>query len=478
MKLPPLQLPFDRWRWGLSRRRRSGSQRITVVSSSIGTRSFCPDLFDSRLLDKLLDRCGSASFAEDQVDRIGTREIEAPQIVGPTINVLLNRAPLLRWVEAATGCGPLDRVEGRLVQTRANGTDGLDWHADTFDPLRRLAMTIDLSPARFEGGHFELRDARSREILFAHRHDRSGCAVIFDVAGGLEHRVLPVGGGGPRRVFTGWFMAPSLVKGGPTSLPWHWRLKLSIRKTMPAPARPGSGARQHRDGSGAACRTPPHVSRLRKSSPSARDAGAGRPSSAAGTADARRPPGAPVARPPRNRRATTSPPAETGAIHYRPWAVPAISRARRRQGYSLEGIDAGSGFAVKSDDRASRGQPGRLAGYMHHRQIVANQPCTQPEHCGREARFPHPGAAGDQQPVTPDFDRGSVKWQGPAQCGVESSHRAVECRRHPTCPARAREIVDAAPIGQVENCLVPPFEAGAVRIHLTVRHLTPAKAIG
>jgi hypothetical protein len=153
----------------------------------------------------LLGRCRKGRFVDEPVARLGTRAVESPQRVGPALNVLLHRAALLRWVEAATGCGPIDGVAGRVVQTRANDEDALDWHDDLNEPNRRLALTINLSDTPFVGGLFELRDVASGAILIRHTHARPGDALIFAVRRGLEHRVMPLHTGGPRRVYTGWF---------------------------------------------------------------------------------------------------------------------------------------------------------------------------------------------------------------------------------------------------------------------------------
>ena len=175
----------------------------------------CRDMLEPDLLASLLDRCRRGSFVADHVDRLGSREVEAPQRVGAALNIMLGRRPFLQWVEAVTGSRGLQRVEGRVVQTRANGTDALDWHNDTHDDaagMRRLGITVNLSDAPYEGGDFELRTVGTREMLTTYHHDRAGSALIFDIAGDIEHRVLPLASGGPRRVFTGWF-----VQGAPRS---------------------------------------------------------------------------------------------------------------------------------------------------------------------------------------------------------------------------------------------------------------------
>ncbi len=194
-----------------------GAQRTDILSAPDGPAGVferhraieCRDLIDPDLLADLLDRCRRGSFVADHVDRLGSREIEAPQRVGVALNIVLSRPPFLHWVEAVTGCHALHRVEGRVVQTRANGRDALDWHNDTHDDaagVRRLGITVNLSDAAYEGGGFELRTTGTQAMLTRYRHDRAGTALIFDIAGDLEHRVLPLASGGPRRVFTGWFV--------------------------------------------------------------------------------------------------------------------------------------------------------------------------------------------------------------------------------------------------------------------------------
>jgi hypothetical protein len=163
-------------------------------------------LFDPTLLSILLGSCARSTYVDDQVARLGTREIEAPQRIGGAMNLLLSRPPFLRWIEAVTGCGNLGRAEGRLVQTRASHGDQLEWHDDMNDEDRRLGITISLTDVPFEGGEFEMRDTDSGRLLARHRHREAGSALIFEIGRHLEHRLLPIAAGGPRRVFAGWFL--------------------------------------------------------------------------------------------------------------------------------------------------------------------------------------------------------------------------------------------------------------------------------
>ena len=165
----------------------------------------CAHAIEPDLLASLLRLCREGHFEPNEVEDLGHREVENPQRAGRTLTHVLKRADLIGWIERATGCGPLETVEGRVVRARANNHDQLLWHDDLDEPHRRLAITINLSEHGYEGGLFELREKRTEKLLAMHRHIAPGTALIFDVAYDIEHRVLPVTAGGPRCVYTGWF---------------------------------------------------------------------------------------------------------------------------------------------------------------------------------------------------------------------------------------------------------------------------------
>ena len=171
----------------------------------------CRDIFEPALLDRLLAAARLTQFRTDRVSGLGTRQAEDPQRVGGILNLLLQRANLFRWLEAATGRFGISLAEGRLHQTSAGAGEGLDWHDDLVDPRRVLGITINFTEEDYSGGRFELRTPGSPDEIRAFDHDSLGTALIFDIGRDLEHRLLPVVSGGPRRVFAGWF----LRAGGP-----------------------------------------------------------------------------------------------------------------------------------------------------------------------------------------------------------------------------------------------------------------------
>lgn len=166
----------------------------------------CPDLIVPALLAKLVAQCDASAFVFDEVAGLGTRESESPQRVGGALNILLARAPLFRWLEAVTGCAAIGRVSGWVVQTRPNGTDQLRWHDDLSELDRLLAITIDLGSAPYAGGVFELRKVGDPASVRRFHHARPGTALIFALSPALQHRVTRLESGGPRRLYTGWFL--------------------------------------------------------------------------------------------------------------------------------------------------------------------------------------------------------------------------------------------------------------------------------
>jgi hypothetical protein len=165
------------------------------------------DVLVPDLRRRLVANAAAAAFVDDDVEEIGTREVEAPQRVGGMLSVLLGRPVLYDWLGAATGLAPIRAVSGRLVQTRANDRDELAWHNDLGEDGRVLAVVINLSDLAYEGGRFDLRREGVDPLLFSQSRQIAGAMTVFAVRPGLEHRVTPLTAGGPRRVYAGWFLA-------------------------------------------------------------------------------------------------------------------------------------------------------------------------------------------------------------------------------------------------------------------------------
>jgi len=161
---------------------------------------------DDQLLKLLASIWSSASFMPSPVDRVGLRSVEAPGHAGAALCLALARPEVLRIIGSLLDGPVLTGVAGAIAQFAAGTDERLDWHDDLAEPQRRLAITINLGATPYHGGAFEFRDLASGAPPIRHLHSTPGEALLFPIGAGLQHRVLPVTGGGPRTVFAGWFL--------------------------------------------------------------------------------------------------------------------------------------------------------------------------------------------------------------------------------------------------------------------------------
>lgn len=175
-------------------------------------------VFEPEFLGKMLERAAAATYEDNDVERIGLREVEVPQRVGGTLSLVLGRHGFLEWLSAVTGAAPLRAISGRLVQTRANGIDSLAWHDDLVDGRRLLGLVVNLSDRSYEGGAFELRRKKDRAPLRTVAGGNPGDITVFAVDPAIEHRVTGLLSGGPRRVYAGWAMTEPEHAGDPLAI--------------------------------------------------------------------------------------------------------------------------------------------------------------------------------------------------------------------------------------------------------------------
>ena len=167
-----------------------------------------PSALEPEFLAVILDGCSRITFVEEQIDRIGWRLVERHDAIGRALRFALQRPAFLQWVESVTDCGQLHEIAGVVAETVPGTSQGLDWHDDmNGGPKRRLALTVHLSEAAFEGGHFELCDKETGRLLVRQGAVATGSITIFRIDLRHRHRVAPVTGGRSRRVFAGWLNA-------------------------------------------------------------------------------------------------------------------------------------------------------------------------------------------------------------------------------------------------------------------------------
>jgi hypothetical protein len=166
-----------------------------------------PGFLDAAMQATLARVWRNAPFLRNEIKITGSRAVEMPARGGHLLQLLLNRGALRGWLERITGLAPLAVASGAIVRMEAGAGDHLGWHNDQGDPTRRMAITINLGDTHYEGGRFEMRRRGEDDLLFAHDHVEPGTALVFAVSKALEHRVTPMTAGGPRTVFTGWYLS-------------------------------------------------------------------------------------------------------------------------------------------------------------------------------------------------------------------------------------------------------------------------------
>jgi hypothetical protein len=200
---------------------RSGSHLLDFSSGSPAERSDLSHEFrerncavlrgflQPRLLADLLPRVERTGFRPRGHGNIGTED--SMEAGGPLASLVLaaNNPQLFEFVMEVTDCGAIGCFDARVYRLDPARGHGDSWHSDVGDN-RLVAMSVNLTTNRYEGGLLQIRDQRSGKLTAEVGGTELGDAVIFRIAEHLRHRVSPVEGDVPRVAFAGWFKsAPS-----------------------------------------------------------------------------------------------------------------------------------------------------------------------------------------------------------------------------------------------------------------------------
>ena len=185
-----------------------GSQRDVRRLRDEFERNHCvrlPGLVSDVLLDRILPQVEEGEFSVREHKGIST-ELCMESGKAPAMLMFLTNDPgLFELVRAITGCDRIGAFNGRLYRMMPGPEHQDSWHEDLKDN-RMVAMSINLTPARYSGGVLEIRDRHSKEVLHTTAHVATGDALLFRISRQLQHRVSPVEGEVPRTAWAGWFM--------------------------------------------------------------------------------------------------------------------------------------------------------------------------------------------------------------------------------------------------------------------------------
>jgi hypothetical protein len=127
-----------------------------------------------------------------------------PGETSQVITARTNDPKLLEFVATITGTPPLARCIGRVFRI-APCPDDLVWHTDA-EGGRMADLIINLNAVPHEGGLFEMRDGRSREIINQVGKTAFGDGLLIRISPDLEHHYKAITGSIPKITFSGWFV--------------------------------------------------------------------------------------------------------------------------------------------------------------------------------------------------------------------------------------------------------------------------------
>lgn len=120
------------------------------------------------------------------------------------LHLFLNDNAVRQFMQDVTGCEPLRCFFGRFYRLLPNSGHYGDWHNDLVRG-RRVGISVNFSQQSYEGGCFEMRHAKSQELIRVLPNVTLGDAILFKIDEALEHRVTEVTGTHPKTAFAGWY---------------------------------------------------------------------------------------------------------------------------------------------------------------------------------------------------------------------------------------------------------------------------------
>src|SRR5262249_11041355 len=152
-------------------------------------------------------RIEEEEFQDRTHEGIGREQcLPGDSVTSILLNFLFNNSKLFDVVQSITGCERVGSFSGRVYRLLARPGYGDSWHDDWSDH-RMIAVSVNLSVERYDGGVLQIRDRKSPADIQDVVNTGFGDAVIFRLADHLEHRVTNVEGTIPKTAFAGWFLA-------------------------------------------------------------------------------------------------------------------------------------------------------------------------------------------------------------------------------------------------------------------------------
>ena len=163
-----------------------------------------PGFLDPKLLKEIQEAVRKADFFEKTHSKIAKESCMEQNPTLALTYLLLNDEKLFDGIRKITGCATIGCFTGRLFRM-VPGSDHYDsWHDDVTEN-RMIALSVNLSTTVYKGGNLQIRDKKSKKIIYDAANTGPGDAVLFRVAPFLEHQVGKITGRVTRITYAGWF---------------------------------------------------------------------------------------------------------------------------------------------------------------------------------------------------------------------------------------------------------------------------------
>jgi hypothetical protein len=172
-----------------------------------------PGMLDPQLLTLALSYIEQGQWRELKYERWGYH-YECVLAAGAAVSLLhfiSNEPRFLETIGEITGLASLTWFQGTVYRMKPGAGHTSRWHDDSKDG-RLVGMSLNLSPRRFQGGLFQMRERKSRRMLAEIANTGPGDAVLFRISKDFEHHVTSLEAGEPKTAFAGWFSAKQSLR--------------------------------------------------------------------------------------------------------------------------------------------------------------------------------------------------------------------------------------------------------------------------
>jgi hypothetical protein len=182
------------------------SEHIARLQNDFCTRQVAVvrGFIDRDLAQWIADRLSQAAFTPYRNPTGTTQLVLAPCTVSALLLMLLNDPHVFELVEATSGGGGIGRFAGRTYRMEPATNHVSHWHDDAIDS-RVAALTLNLSPKRYDGGTLQVRAKASNHLVCEVDDLEFGDAALIRISKRFEHRNSLLRGHFPKTAHAGFF---------------------------------------------------------------------------------------------------------------------------------------------------------------------------------------------------------------------------------------------------------------------------------